>query len=79
MIIQLRKCNLLNEVYAVISRTGSGFCCYCLNDDTHADISADFIRRRTTAVKTGIPELLQITSRRYEGILINAKNLTQIK
>lgn len=79
MIIQLRKCNLLNEVYAVISRTGSGFSCYCLNDDTHADISADFIRRRTTAVKTGIPELLQIISRRYQGVLINAKSLIQIK
>ena len=64
--VNFRECPMLHEIYAILGKYENGkYLGYCLNDDTHFDADADFLKRRTKVVKQGIPDLLDIVKKRY--------------
>ncbi len=70
--INIRKCPMLHEIYAVLGKFQNGkYECYCLNDGTHLECESDFLKRRTKVVKQGVPELLNIIKKRYSEDVIN--------
>ena len=70
--INIRKCPMMLEIYAVLGRYENGkYLCYCLNDGTHFESDANFLKKRTKVVKRGIPDLLDIVKKRYTDECIN--------
>lgn len=70
--VNIRKCPMMHEIYAVLGRYENGkYECYCLNDNTHFESGADFLKRRTKVVKQGIPDLLDVIKNRYTDECIN--------
>ena len=70
--INIRKCPMMLEIYAVLGRYENGkYLCYCLNDGIYFESDSDFLKRFTKVVKKGIPYLLDVVKMRYTDECIN--------
>lgn len=73
---------MMHGIYAVLGKFESGkYECYCLNDNTHFESNADFLKKRTKVAKQGIPDLLDIVKKRYDDkcikVLYNLRYVTK--